>query len=217
MHVAGMILVGGKSKRMGAPKATLPFGPELLIHRVLRLLLQTTPSVVVVAAPAQPLPALPDAVPVVRDRCEGRGPLEAIRVGLEALEDRCEAAYVTACDVPSLQPGFIRMLTEHLPGYRVAVPVEGRHYHPLAALYRVDVLAEVRSLLKRDRLRPAELFQIVPTCRVPVDRFREVDPDLNSLENLNQPSDYFAALARCGFDVDQHVRSALRNRASTPW
>ena len=213
MEFAGIVLVGGKSLRMGLPKATLPFGPELLIQRVIRLLLQATRTVVVVAAPGQTLPAMSRAVRVVRDHREGRGPLEGIRAGLEALEGHCQAAYVTACDVPTLQPGFVRMLIEHLSGYRIVVPVDGGHYHPLAAVYRLDVLAEVRSLLEQDQLRPASLFQIVRTCRVPVDRLRSVDPDLSSLENLNHPQDYFAALARCGFDPDEDVRSALFEHA----
>jgi len=212
VKVAGVVLVGGKSTRMGAPKAMLPFGPERMIERVLRLLGRATDRRVVVAAVGQVLPDLPAAVQVVRDQRPERGPLEGIRAGLQALEGHCDAAYVTACDVPTIQADFIRFLVRRLEGYRIAVPRDGAHDHPLAAVYRIDVLPEVQSLLDADRLRPAYLFDAVPTCRVSVDELRSVDPDLDSLQNLNCPEDYFAALARCGLDVDQQTRRMLSER-----
>ena len=34
---AGIVLCGGRSSRMGYPKALLPFGPELMVQRVVRI------------------------------------------------------------------------------------------------------------------------------------------------------------------------------------
>src|SRR5436309_2393107 len=81
----GIILAGGKSSRMGLPKATLPFGPELMLQRVVRLLSAVVNPIVVVAAPGQELPALPSDVLVTRDEREARGPLEGLFAGLSAL------------------------------------------------------------------------------------------------------------------------------------
>ncbi len=103
----GIILCGGKSSRMGWSKATLPFGPELMLQRVARLLSEVVSPLVVVAAPQQELPPLPREIQVVRDRREGRGPLEGLCAGLEALQDRADAAYATSCDVPLLVPQFV--------------------------------------------------------------------------------------------------------------
>jgi molybdopterin-guanine dinucleotide biosynthesis protein A len=195
---------------MGVPKAMLPFGPELLIQRVVRLLGQAAHPIIVVAARRQVLPPLPKTVQVVRDHREGRGPLEGICAGLEAIQGRCEAAYLTACDVPTLVPAFVQALTGRLVGHRIAVPVDSPYFHPLAAVYRADVLPDVQALLQRDRLRPVDLFETVDTCRVPVDELRAADPELNSLENLNRPDDYFAALTKAGFALDEDIRRALR-------
>ena len=52
-------LCGGKSTRMGVPKATLPFGPETMLQRVVRLLGTVVSPIVVVAARGQELPELP--------------------------------------------------------------------------------------------------------------------------------------------------------------
>ena len=53
------MLCGGKSTRMGEPKATLPFGPETMLQRVVRLLGTVVSPIVAVAAREQVLPALP--------------------------------------------------------------------------------------------------------------------------------------------------------------
>ena len=102
-----IILCGGKSSRMGSPKAMLPFGDQTLLQRVITCVENVCPSIVVVAAKDQPLPDLPESVVVVRDSVEGQGPLEGIRVGLKALPQTTTVAYVTSCDVPFLKPSFV--------------------------------------------------------------------------------------------------------------
>ena len=208
-RVAGLVLCGGKSSRMGLPKATLPFGPELMLQRVVRLLAEVVQPIVVVAAPGQALPALTEEVIFARDEREGRGPLEGLLAGLTALGDRAEAAYATSCDVPLLVPGFVRQMIERLGDCDAAVPVEGEFAHPLAAVYRTSVLPHIQELLAADRLRPAFLFERVKTCRVPVEELRSVDPQLSTLQNLNRPEDYLAALAAAGFQPDPAIVAQL--------
>ncbi len=108
MIVGGIVLCGGQSRRMGQPKATLPFGSEIMLTRVLRLLGEAVGPRLVVAAPSQELPALPADVRIVRDRAAGLGPLEGLFCGLSALRPRVDAAYVSGCDVPLLRPQFVR-------------------------------------------------------------------------------------------------------------
>src|SRR5258708_11619485 len=83
--VAGIVLCGGQSKRMGRPKAWLPFGPEVMLQRVVRMLSEVVAPIIVVAAPDQDVPALPAGVVVVRDEERGRGPLQGLAAGLNGL------------------------------------------------------------------------------------------------------------------------------------
>ena len=92
MKLAGIVLCGGKSTRMGVPKATLPFGPETMLQRVVRLLGTVADPIVVVGARDQELPALPPAVLITRDERDARGPLEGLRAGLTALPAAADAA-----------------------------------------------------------------------------------------------------------------------------
>lgn len=198
MTAGGIVLCGGKSTRMGVPKATLPFGSETMLQRVVRLLATEVSPIVVVAAGGQALPPLPPDVTVARDEQEARGPLEGLRAGLKALPDTVEAAYVTSCDVPLLVPAFVRRMIELLHGYDVAVMDIDGFAHPLSAAYRRTTLPSIESLLTRDRLRPVFLFESVRTRRVVPEEMADVDPRLQTLRNLNTKDDYLAALADAG-------------------
>ena len=194
---------------MGLAKATLPFGPELMLQRVVRLLSQVVSPIVVVAAPDQELPPLPASVIFAQDEREGRGPLEGLLAGLSAIAPHADAAYATSCDVPLLVPAFVEQMIQRLGDFEIVVAVEGEFAHPLAAVYRTSVLPHIEELLAADRLRPAFLFERVKTCRVPASELQSADPQLSTLQNLNRPEDYLAALAAAGFAPDPAVVAAF--------
>jgi molybdopterin-guanine dinucleotide biosynthesis protein A len=194
---SGIVLAGGMSTRMGTSKALLPFGPETMLQRVVRLLSGVVSPIVVVAAPEQELPPLADDVIRTQDEREGRGPLEGIRAGLKALPPGADAAYITSCDVPLLVPAFVTQMLELSEGHDIAVMEIDGFPHPLSAVYRRGVLPHVEELLAQDRLRPFFLFERVRTRRVRPEEIT-ADPDLRTLRNLNTRDDYERALADAG-------------------
>ena len=195
--IGGIVLCGGKSSRMGTPKALLPFGAETMLQRVVRILSDVVAPIVVVAAVDQELPQLPPGVIVTRDENEGRGPLEGLRAGLKALPASIDAAYVTSCDVPLLETGFVRQLIDLSSGFDIAVMEIDGFTHPLSAIYRRATLPSVEDLLANDRLRPVFLFEAMNTRRVKPAEMTS-DPDLRTLRNLNTREDYEQALAEAG-------------------
>ena len=234
MPCAGIILCGGNSSRMGYPKALLPFGPELMLQRVARLLGEVVETIIVVAAPGQDLPPLPDSVRVVRDRREGRGPLEGIAAGLAALVEphalasgpqqgagvrecggagvkRCRA-FVTSCDAPLLVPAFVRRMIDLADGYDIAVPRTEGFYHSLAAVYGTRMLPQIEAMLAEDCLKPLDLFARVNTRIVEEYELRDVDPELATLRNCNRAEDYLAVLKAVGFTVDPTTLGSIASR-----
>jgi len=197
MTSGAIVLCGGKSTRMGASKALLPFGPESMLQRVVRILAEVVSPMVVVAAVDQPLPDLPDEVIVTHDEQEGRGPLEGLRAGLKALPADIDTAYVTGCDVPLLEPAFVREMLDLANGFDIAVVEIDGLLHPLSAVYRRSVLPDVEDLLAANRLRPVFLFDRVKTRRVRPSEITS-DPELRTLRNLNTRADYQQALADAG-------------------
>src|SRR3954471_15854558 len=199
--VAGIVLAGGRSSRMGRPKAALEWHGSTLLRRIVGIVARAVDGpVVVVRAPGQALPPLPDAVEVVADAREGRGPLQGLAAGLNAVRDRAPAAYVSSTDVPLLHPRFIaRVLAALDDDVDVVLPHVGGFPHPLAAAYRTALVDAVERLIAEDRMRPAFLFE---ACRVRrldatallADRMlAALDPGLDSVLNLNEPGDYVAA------------------------
>ena len=199
MSIGGIVLCGGKSTRMGVPKATLPFGSEMMLQRVVRLLATVVSPIIVVAAREQSLPPLPDDISVARDEREAKGPLEGIRAGLSALPESIDAAYITSCDVPLLAPAFVERMIELMGDHDIAVMEIDGFPHPLSAIYRRDTLPHIESLLAQDRLRPVFLFDVVRTRRVKPEEMTVVDPELRTLRNLNTQEDYLEALTDAGY------------------
>jgi molybdopterin-guanine dinucleotide biosynthesis protein A len=207
MNAGGIVLCGGRSSRMGRPKAWLPFGNELMLQRVVRVLRTVVDPVVVVAAPRQSVPRLPADVHVVRDEVEGKGPLGGLATGLSALGKHSDVAYLSSCDVPFLRPEFIHrvlsFLTMHKPALAsdnrtpeplIAVPQVDHYLHPLAAAYHRSILPQVTELLNANRLRPIFLFDLAPTRIITPAELTDCDPELASLRNINTPEQYELAL-----------------------
>ncbi len=204
MRQGAIVLCGGQSTRMGHPKAMLPFGREVMLNRVLSRL--NTQSRIVVAAPDQVLPPLPPDVVVTRDEHPGRGPLEGLLAGLRAGESFADAFYATGCDVPLLRASLVQQLFDLLADDDdIVVPRDGKHHHPLAAVYRPRIVPTIEKLLADDRRRPFFLFSEVRTREVDVEGLRSSDPDLDSLLNVNSPDDYVLAMKKAGLKMSPEM------------
>lgn len=177
---------------MGQPKAWLPFGDEVLLQRVVRILSAVVSPIVVVAAVGQELPPLPADVLVTRDEREALGPVGGLASGFAVLRGLVDAAYVSACDVPLLKPEVVRRICLALGEADIAIPVEGKFPHPLAAAYRLALEDRTRELLDAGRLRPVFLWEGAQVNQIPIDSLRDIDPELDSFRNANTPEDFQA-------------------------
>ena len=189
---SAIVLAGGKSSRMGTPKAALLFDGEPLLVHIVRALRHLFSEIVVVAAPGQDLPSVP--VMVVRDEVAHQGPVGGLCYGLKATVREC--SFVTSCDVPFLNSQLISYLVSRIPAYDVVVPHWQQRFQPLHAVYRRSVQPLLETQLERGELRPVHLFDRVRTCKVGEDEIRRFDPDGLSFLNMNTPADYEEALRR---------------------
>ena len=203
---------------MGTPKAALEWHKSTLLRRTVGILARATGGpVVVVRAPGQELPALPKGIVVADDPREGKGPVQGIAAGLGALRGRADTAFVCSTDMPFLHPAFIRRLLRVLDGEGtdVALPVARGFKQPLAAAYRVSLADTAERLVKEDRLRPAFLFDECTVEQLDDEALRRdpvlaaLDPDLDSVVNVNTPADYQAARARPAPDVTVQLFGTL--------
>lgn len=182
--LAGVVLAGGASRRMGRDKATMPH-PECpgltMVEHTVSVLAGYCAPVFVIAAPGQALPALDAGV--LRDTVRGVGPLLAIGRGLHAAAAAGLArAFVSAVDMPYLSIDLIDALAD-CRGVDVVLPWDGRD-HYLAGVYRTDLAARVDELVAAGQRSVRALTDTVLTQRI-------VMPvvGLRALTNLNTPSD----------------------------
>ena len=198
---AGVVLAGGRSSRMGTPKAALEWHGSTLLRRTVGILARATGGpVVVVRAPGQQLPELPGHTTIVDDPREGKGPVQGIAAGLKALQDRADVAFVSSTDMPFLHPAFVRrVLSAVLEGADVGLPVARGYPQPLAAAYRTTLADLAERLVREDRLRPAFLFEQCAVTRLDEAALKDdpvlaaLDPGLDSVLNVNEPDDYAKA------------------------
>jgi molybdenum cofactor guanylyltransferase len=201
---AGIVLAGGRSSRMGTPKAALEWHGSTLLRRTVGIVARVADGpVVVVRAPGQALPELPATVEVADDPREGLGPVQGLAAGLAAVADRAQAAFVCSTDLPFLHPAFVRrVLRAVADGADVGLPVARGYPQPLAAAYRTSLAPVAGRLVAEQRLRPAFLFEECAVTRLDEAALRgdpilaALDPDLDSVVNVNEPGDYQAARAR---------------------
>ena len=186
---AGVVLAGGRSSRMGTPKAWLDWHGTTLLRRTCAVVGRGTGGpIVVVRAPGQELPELPGAVRVVDDAREGRGPMQGLLAGLAAVEE-AEVAFVAATDMPFLHPRFVAAVcaaagddvdaaVPHLHGFR----------QPLAAAYRTSLVPTIADMMGEGLTKLGMLFERCET------RWLTDLPHPESVRNLNEVVDYRAAL-----------------------
>ncbi len=201
---AGIVLAGGRSSRMGTPKAALEWHGSTLLRRTAGILSRVSGGpVLVVRAAGQALPGLPGHVEVVDDPRAGMGPVQGLAAGLAAVAGRAEIAFVCSTDMPFLHPAFVRrVLRAADQGADVALPIARGYPQPLAAAYRTNLAQAAERLVRQGRLRPAFLFDECVVTRLDEAALRAdpvlaaADPDLDSVININEPADYLAARSR---------------------
>jgi molybdopterin-guanine dinucleotide biosynthesis protein A len=216
---AGVVLAGGRSSRMGTPKAALEWHGSTLLRRTAGILARVTNGpVVVVRAPGQDLPHLPEGTLIAVDPREGKGPVQGIAAGLAALRGRADIAFISSTDMPFLHPAFARRVLRVLEDSDttdVVLPLARGFRQPLAAAYRVSLAETAERLVAEDRLRPAFLFgqctvETLDDAELKQDPvLAALDPDLDSVLNVNTPVDYQAARARPAPEVTVQLSGTL--------
>lgn len=142
--LAGLVLCGGGSRRLGRDKALIPVGGEALVDRVVaRLRVVCAPVWLAVGDDPERLAGRADGV--VLDEPPGAGPLAGIAAGLAAAP--AEAVAVCAVDHPHPSPALLAELAVLAAGRPAAVPVVEGVPQPLHAVWTVAALPAVRAAL----------------------------------------------------------------------
>jgi molybdenum cofactor cytidylyltransferase len=136
--IAGVILAGGASRRMGTPKALLKFHGETFLDRMIRLFSSVASPVIVVLGHHSDrirsgIARASEAAITVNPDPE-RGMLSSLQCGLKAVPPSVEAVMFTPVDHPHLQRATLQQLAAQFQTERAPVTVptyRGHHGHPV--------------------------------------------------------------------------------------
>jgi molybdopterin-guanine dinucleotide biosynthesis protein A len=192
--VVGIILVGGRSKRMGKDKALLPLPHNERVTFVAHLasLLSTyCCEVILVARDAHAAAAyiLP-GVRIITDHMPDIGPLMGVYSGLSAM--RASHALITAVDMPFVQPALISLLLSQPLDDALIVPIVQDTPQVLLAVYPRVILPLVEERLRAGRRDPRSLLDVARVRYIEEWQLRQVDAQLRSFVNMNTPQEYLS-------------------------
>lgn len=192
--VAGFVLAGGASSRMGRDKGLLEFGGVPLVVHLAQRIEPLVARVTLVGAPrgyAQlGLPIIPDHQAAGRSSKIRRGPLAGIAAALAATHSTWNL--LVACDLPYLSVEWLGWLVSRATKSRAqaVVPQTERGLEPLAAMYRRKCGTVIAATLTRGERKVANALEELQIERVYPREWRPHDPQGLVLRNMNTPQDY---------------------------
>jgi molybdopterin-guanine dinucleotide biosynthesis protein A len=174
---------------MGQNKALMSLGGSRLIERVVGVLRQVFPTLLLVTN--TPEDYAPLGVAMVGDVYPDKGSLGGIYSAL--YHAQTPYSFVVACDMPFLQAAVIRYLLAQTAGYDVVMPDVHGEMQPLHAVYSQACLPAILRRLEANRLKIVGFLPEVRVRTVVADELRPLDPELRAFQNLNTPEEFHAA------------------------
>lgn len=188
-EAAGVILAGGKSRRMGSDKTFLEVGKAGMIQLVAAELQKVFKEILIAGGSAETGRRL--GLTVVADLIPGGGPLSGIHAALNAsFHDKC---LVVPCDMPFLKAELAAFMVSQAQGYEVAVPTDGVYFQPLFAVYDKSCIKVIEQALQAGRYKVVDFYPQVRVNYVNDKLLHELTDTGRAFFNVNTPTDLHQA------------------------
>jgi len=204
--IAGFILAGGESRRMGTEKARLVLDGQSFVERIARELSSVTSSVKVVGDKVSPAELnlhlnLPIDIQAAPDIYPQWGALGGVHAALSACSESW--ALVVACDFPLVTEELFGRLASVREGFEAVAPIQHDGIpQPLCSLYRVEpCLRLAEQMIESGERKPITLLQSVRTRWLSFNELKHLKGADSFFENINTPEDY-ARVKKKGLSID---------------
>ncbi len=155
--ISAFIIAGGKSRRFGEDKSLFMFRGKPLIEHVLEAIRPVMGHIAIIGDEAEKFSYL--GLPSHPDSIAGIGPLGGVYTALKIADTK--RIFVFACDMPGLNTGLIRYMSEIPGNYDAAVPVIDGYYEPLHAVYLKSCIASIERNIREGRRQIISFFKDV--------------------------------------------------------
>jgi molybdenum cofactor guanylyltransferase len=192
-----IVLAGGAASRFGADKLAADLDGSPVLHHALRAVAAAVDQVVLVLAPAAPVPELPleleGRIAIARDAEPGGGPLAGVAAGLAAVDTgRARIALVVGGDMPWLVPGVLQLMVERLEAAKglAVITLDASPPAPLPMAVRPAAAGPgAVACLAAGRRSLRALLDAIPATALPAAEWRALDPNGATLRDIDTPGD----------------------------
>jgi molybdenum cofactor guanylyltransferase len=197
--ITGVILVGGKSRRMGRDKAFLEIEGVPIFERLLSAMGENFASILLVGSRPErfagySLAPHPDIYP--------GSALGGLYTGLFLAET--DLIFVASCDIPFPSAPLIRHLSSLADGFDAVVPRIAGCFEPLFAIYRKSCLDSMKRLLEEENYRIYDFYPELKVRYVNEEEISRIPGAARSLVNINTPEEFASCIKQSEIPHDQH-------------
>ncbi|MFA9559112.1 molybdenum cofactor guanylyltransferase [Evansella sp. AB-rgal1] len=196
-NITGIVLAGGKSKRMGQNKALLEIKGEKSILRILEKLERITSNIIINTNSPEEFQFL--SHDIVEDEMKDKGPLGGIYSSL--VQSSSIWNFIVACDLPHFNDQIAQYLVSLIEKNNVqcVIPVIDERIHPLYGVYNKSVLSTVKKHIENNSLKITEVLRELTMYSVTekellANGFSEKEIE-KAFFNMNRPEDYLSILS----------------------
>jgi molybdopterin-guanine dinucleotide biosynthesis protein A len=186
---SAIVLAGGRSTRFGRDKLAEPVDGRPLLHHAVEAV-ATVATDVIVVAPPDVVPPLPNGVRLVHDEAPFDGPLAGCMTGLVAARE--PLVVVVGGDMPSLEPAVLALLIRALVASSADAAVLERRGRRQQLPFSTRTGAgtdTARRLLAQGERRLGALMDRLTVRVLAEDEWRPLDPDARTLRDVDEPAD----------------------------
>jgi molybdopterin-guanine dinucleotide biosynthesis protein A len=184
--VAGIILSGGKSSRIGQEKGLIDFRGKPLISYAINVLKRLTDSIII-GANNELNRYKAFHCPVITDEKIGMGPIGGLYTTIK--NSNYQKNYIISCDMPFINPELLRYLYQNMGDADIVVATQGAgKIEPLCGVYSRKILPEIENAIRNGHYKILDLFNKVQTETVLINDDLPFYSD-QLFYNINRPED----------------------------
>lgn len=187
--ITGIILAGGKSRRMGEEKGLLHLGGKYMIEYAINVLREVCDEIII-SENSNAYDFL--GYPVVADIFPNSGPMGGIYSAMKHSDT--ELNLVISCDMPFITKEILCFLIDNISNHEVAVPWYGdQKFEPMCAVYHQNVIPVFEKFIQDNNFKIPDAYKQVKTNKIQMSSDLEVyNPQL--FENINSKKELQKAL-----------------------
>jgi molybdopterin-guanine dinucleotide biosynthesis protein A len=186
---SAVVLVGGEARRVhGQEKYFFTYLGRTFIERLVDSLKQVVDEIILVARDPDQCERFNqiDGIRCISDIRLSIGPIGGLHAG--SLAAQGELIFVSACDMPCIDPRVVTYLFESIDDYDAVIPRWNIDmFEPLHAVYRKTAL--IKYLESHDSLSLRAMVLNLSARYIMVDELKMIDPDLRTFTNINKLED----------------------------